>query len=628
MESEESQVVVEPTDRLYVPHRKRLSHAYVTTESGGRELSLYYGTKEVVFDDERMFAFGEQLVRQTSFIAGTATSWGAGYDWSEIRPMLEALVADGIVKRGDVVDDARGGGLVPSLLPPSVCPMARSWSARDCEPITHDVGGRPVEIGNLEAILSVYRIAHPALDADDRQVGEANVFPPALRLDRPTEWRVCQYSGSRYRDEAPMNVTALKAMIKYWKPMMVTLLAVRVELERRLERIRTGWTVGDMHLFSCVLLSLPAFPLMLRGGASPQPPVHPILSSLFRISDGIRMTTHLMLFLSEERTRLPHEPTSAVDLYDFAERNGLFLSSHGVCAGPKPLIDEFLSTAFDGTEIEGTEGLELPPEIKGLLAQLPEAIDYALLGLQSWAVSRSIWLAMSRAYRTIREVLEASLSGPDSGPDAGLDAGAGICGQLRERVRGDWKKLNQGRLADVYEHDVHVDVYTDTYEQSWRALRSPVGAATLAERIAPDPEGPRPAAVAVRLRDLVGARFSAAELRALGGVAALDRIVSALVLHLREEQAILRSTEDIQAEINRRLERARPSRPLTARDLRVNFAMYGGSIAEFPYLFDTLEEELGIRVECTADTIEVTDLRASRAESDPRGYASASAGVR
>jgi len=43
------------------------------------------------------------------------------------------------------------------------------------------------------------------------------VFPPRLRLDRDTEWRVCQYAGSRYRDDAPMNVTALKA-IKYWKP--------------------------------------------------------------------------------------------------------------------------------------------------------------------------------------------------------------------------------------------------------------------------------------------------------------------------------------------------------------------------------------------------------------------------
>src|SRR5262249_52948147 len=204
----------------------------------------------------------------------------------------------------------------------------------------------------------------------------------------------------------PMNVTALKAMIKYWKPMMATLLEVRSEIKRRLarcarlpgildlaaaplERCRDAWTVGDLHLFSGVVLSLPAYQLMLGGGASPQVPVHPVLSSLFRITDGIRMTTHLMLFLSDERTRRPEEPTDATDLYDFAERNGLFLSAHGVCAGPRPLIDEFLTVAFDGTPVQGAENLELPAEVKALLARLPEVVDYALLGLQTWAASRS-----------------------------------------------------------------------------------------------------------------------------------------------------------------------------------------------------------------------------------------------
>src|SRR5262249_48838626 len=151
------------------------------------------------------------------------------------------------------------------------------------------------------------------------------------------------------------------------------------------------------------VLALPAYPLMLRGGSSPQRPLHPVLSSLFRITDGIRMTTHLMLFLSEERTRRPDEPTSASDVYDYAERNGLFLSSHGVCAGPRLMIEEFLAVAVDGAAVKGVEGLELPAEIQDLLAKLPEIVDYALLGLQSWAVSRSIWLATSRAYRALRE---------------------------------------------------------------------------------------------------------------------------------------------------------------------------------------------------------------------------------
>ena len=603
---------IAPADRLHVPHRKRMSLAYVTSESGGRELQIYYGNKEVCFDEEHLFPWGEQLVRQTSFVAESATTWGTGYEWSEIQPLLEALLADGILKRGEVSDDARGGGLVPSLLPPSVCPVARTWSTADCESISHDLGGRPVEIGYLEAILSVYRIAHSALDADDRQVGEANTFPPGLRLDRETEWRVCQYPGSRYRDDAPMNVTALKAMIKYWKPMMVTLLEVRRELKQRLERCRDAWTVGDLHLFSGVVLSLPAFQLMLGGGASPQAPVHPILSSLFRITDGIRMTTHLMLFLSEERTRKPEELTSATDLYEFAERNGLLLSSHGVCAGPKPLIDEFLTVAFDGTAVQGAESLELPDEVRALLARLPEVVDYALLGLQTWSVSRSVWLAMSRAYRAIRELLEARAGD------------TGIAGQLRDRVRADWKKLHQQRVADDYEHDVHVDVYTDTYEQSWKALRSPIGAAKLANCVAPVPEAAQHRAVARQLRDILAARLSGSEL-----AGEVDRVVAILVHYLREEQAILASTEEIQAAINAMLDRPRPTRPLTTRDLRVTFAMYGGSIAEFMYLFDMLEQELGFRVACTSTAVEVTDLRGVPVEREsPHGYASSSAGAR
>jgi hypothetical protein len=604
--------IVERTDRLHVPHRKRMTHAYVTGESNNRLLYIYYGIKEVVFDEDRLFGFGEQLARQTSFIAESATSWGPGYQWSEIRELLEALVAEDILRRGEPSEDPRGGSLVPSRLPPSTCPVARSWSTDTCESITRELAGCSVEIGYLEAILSVYRIAHAALDADDRQVGEANVFPPGLRLDRETEWRVCQYAGSRYRNDAPMNVTALKAMVKHWKPMMHALLEVRGALRERLPRSRDGWTVGDLHTFSGVVLSLPAFLLMLGGGSSPQPPLDPVLSSLFRITDGVRMTTHLMLFLSDERTRAPDERTTATDLYDFTERNNLFISTHGVCSGPRTLIEEFLGVVFDGTEIRGAEDLVLSPEVQLLLSRLPEAIDYALLGLQSWTVSRSVWLAMSRAYRVLRTVLDGSLGDSPVGR------------RLRERVTADWSKLHTNRIAVDYDHDVHVTVYTDTYEQAWRALRSPVGPPALAQQVAPRPEDHTHLAAAERLRAILGSKFPGI---ASEGALAVDRIVEALVHYLREEQSILASTEAIQAAINAMLERPRPTRALTARDLRAGFAMYGDSIAEFPYLFDTLEDELGVRVECSAGAIAVTDRSAGQAELDQQDFAGASTGV-
>ncbi|HEX3481897.1 MAG TPA: hypothetical protein VHT91_43085 [Kofleriaceae bacterium] len=586
--------VVQPTDRLRVPHPKRMSHAYVTTETGALELCLYYGDKEVAFDEARLFPFGEQLVSLPSFVAGDATAWGPGYEWDEVRSMLESLVDEGIIKQGDAVDDPRGGGLVPSQVPPSVCPVPRMWSAADCEAITRDLGGRPIEIGHLEAVVQAYRIAHPALDADGRQVGEANVFPPGLRLDRPTEWRVCQYAGSRYRDDAPMNVTALKAMIKYWKPMLATLGAIRAEVLRRLPRSQSGWRAGDLHTFSRVVLALPAYLLMRRGGASPQPPLHPILSSLYRVIDGIRMTTHDMLFLSAERTRHPDEPITAAELHGFAERNGLFLSEYGVCAGPRHLIDELFTAVFDGAPLPAADR-ELPPEVLALLAELPAAVDYALLGLQVWAVARSVWLGMSYAYRAIRELVDRKGEAPLPA------AGGAICGRLGTRLADEWRVLERERLAIEHEIEVHRVVYADAYEQSWRGLRSPVGAPMLAARIAPVDERAEHRAIGAELRARLGAEL-AGELPA----PAVDRFAEVLVHYLREEQAALASTEALQDAINRLLDRPRPTRALCAQDLRVLFTMHTGSKSAFPYLFETLEDELGFGVACTADTLELT----------------------
>jgi hypothetical protein len=587
-------------DRLFVPYRKRMTASYHVNEEGVRELRLDYGVKEVSFDEERLFPFGEQLARSPSFLGREAITWAPGYTWDELAPLLETLLDEGIVRRGEEQEaDPRGGGLVPSPLPPSICPVARSWSAQECESITSDLGKRPVEIGYLEAILSVYRIAHAALDTDDRQVGEANVFPPGLRLDREAEYRVCQYSGSRYRDERPMNVTALKAMIKHWKPMMKVLHLVRAEVLRRLSaaggRSRSGaWTVGDLHLLASVVLALPAYQLMKGGGRSPQPPLHPVLSSLFRVTDGIRMTTHEMLFLSAERTRAPGELTSAEELYAFAERNNTFLGDTGVCAGPKAMIDELLAVAIEGAPVEGADDLELAPEVQSLIGELPAAVDYGLLGLQVWGVGRSVWLAMSLAYKALRRVFS--------------EATGTAAERLRDRLDRDWARLDVARIADNHERDVHLDVYRDSYEQPWRALAAPQGSPSFAARVAPVTERPEHAAVTAQLRVLFSARFAEAD---LGGLTAahIAELAGILVEYLRSEQAILASVTELTGEINRRLARPAPARPLTVRDLRIAFEMYAGLIGDSPYLFDMLEAELGIYVESTAAAIELVDRK-------------------
>jgi hypothetical protein len=599
-------VVISPTEPLCILHKKRLSYSYVVNDEGVRELRIDYGLKEVMFDEERFFPFGEQMVRELAFTGERAMSWGPGYEWDEIRPLLEALIEEGVVSRGELVDDHRGGGLVPSKLPPSVCPVPRFWSLAECEAITRDLGGRAAELGYIEAFIPVFRVAHPALDTDDRQVGEGNVFPSGLRLDRETEWRVCQYSGSRYRDEMPMNVTALKAMIKYWKPMMTLTVALRSELQRRLGITHQPWTIGELHLMSCVVLCLPAYLLMKGGGSSPQRRLHPVLSSLFRITDGIRMTTSAMLF-SIEHTRRADEPLSAAQLYTQVEQNAVFVGETGVCAGPKPLVDEFLATAIDGAPPEGIADLELPAEVREALAEVPAALDYAFLGMQSWGVSLSVWLAMSRAIRELLEVLEPAVGA--AGKAAGATNSTDPCVRLYARLHAGYQLLERLQINQAYDQEVHFKMYLEAYEPSWRGLRTPVGPPKLADAVAPAPEGQMHREVANQLRALLGPALVRGE-GAAGGAVDVDRLVEVLVRYLRDEQGVLSSTEAIQASINALLDRPAPRRRLGVRDLVLSYTVHTGA-GSWPYLFDALERELGVRVECTASAVDVSGRRVS-----------------
>jgi len=573
------EVEIGAAERLFVPHRKRLSHTYTVNSDGARELRIDYGVKEITFDDERLFAFGEHICREPSFSGQDAITWGPGYAWEELRPLLAELLAEGILQRGER-DDPSPGGLVASRLAPSVCPVARMWSTATCEAITHDLATRAIEIGYVEAVVPVFRIAHPALDDDDRQVGEANVYPPALRLDRETEWRACQYPGSRYRDDKPMNVTALKAMIKHWKPMMAAILAVRAELAERFGPRSGRWTVGELHALASVVLAVPAFQLMQGGGATPQPRLHPVLSSLFRITDGIRMTTHHMLF-APDPTHRADELLSGDELFAYAERYNLLLGETGVCAGPAHLIREFLSVAVDGHPAERAAPDELALDVRGLLARLPAALDYGLLGLEAWCVAASAWFAVSRAYEALLAILDGAAVTNDAA-------------RLRARLRADWGRLERMRFTRDADRAVHWDAYEAAYQQARNAALTPTGDATLAAEIAIGPSGAMHAAAADALRALLATRL---------GCDGVDRLVDRLMYYLREEQAVTASATRILEVINAQLDRPQPRRALSVKDLHAYYRMENNLL---PYVIDAIEQELDIRISCTAEAIEIS----------------------
>ena len=580
-------------DELIFPHHKRVVVQYVTDTSGGRALHLYYGEKEIAFDEPELFAFGEALARSERFVARDAMAWGAGYAWSRIQALLAQLLDEGILHRveADTSDAvAPHNGSCPSPRPPAESAVPRTWL--ECEAITCEWTGHPVELGYVEAIVPIYRVAHCALDAEDRQVGEANVFPKSLRLDISTEWRTCQYPGSRFQQELPMNVTALKSMRIHWKPMMVTLRRIREAYLRRVPQAQDGWTVGSLERLATLILTVPAYMLMRSHNAVVNGQLHPVLSSMYRVTDGVRMTTHYMLFIPVDvPTRAPDAPVTSDEIYAYAECNALFLSDFGVCAGPKAMMDEFLHVLIDGKPVEGEESVVLDPAIEAALAGLDAAFNYGFYGLQAHAVVFSLWPAIARTYERLWDMLEAW---PEEASETLL--------ALRNRLQGSVTLMRTRSFIRTEAWRASRErAYADMYEQAARGLGSEGAGRTLSASLTPVWEGHHGYAMA-QLRVLLGQRLCPPHVRQSP---ALEGLVACVMDYLRQEQAIVRATCEIQQCINDLLGRTPPLRPLQASDLYVYYLLQDVK-RQPPYLVHDLEEGLGLHIVVTSNTIEIT----------------------
>ena len=580
-------------DELIFPHHKRVAAQYVTDASGGRVLYLYYGEKEIAFDEPELFAFGEGLARSERFCARDAMAWGTGYEWRRVQELLEQLLEEGILHRVEAnTSDAVAphNGPRPSPLPPAASAVPRTWL--ECEAITRELTGHPLELGYLEAIVPIYRVAHIALDAEERQVGEANVFPKPLRLDIPTEWRTCQYPGSRFQQELPMNVTALKSMRAHWKPLMVALRRIREAYIRRVPQARYGWTVGSLERLSTLILTVPAYALMRRHNRVENGQLHPVLSSLYRVTDGVRMTTHYMLFIPVDvPTRASDTPVTSDDIYAYAEYNALFLSDYGVCAGPKAMIDEFLHVLIDGWPVAGEESVVLDPAIEAALADLDAAFDYGFYGLQAHAVVFSLWPAIARTYERLWDILE---TWPEDASDT-LRA-------LRDRLQGSVTLMRTRSFIRTEEWRASRErAYVDMYEQAAKGLDSQGAERTLAEYLTPVWETHHGYAME-QLRVLLGQRLCPSHGRQSP---ALESLVTCLIDYLRQEQAIVRAACETQQRINALLGRTPPLRPLTASDLYVYYLLQDVK-RQPPYLVHELEEGLGLHIVVMSNTIEIT----------------------
>ena len=610
-----------PDTPLALPWHKRVVVQRSVGANGAALLHFFHGDKEIEFEEPELFGFAETLAVTPRFLAGDAVAWGTGLDWPRVQPLLEELLAAGILRPADTVAPRAplADGARVSPLPPAPATRARTWD--ECAAITTELAGRALESGYLELVVPVFRVAHMALDADGRQVGEANVFPPALRLDAPTRWRTCIYPGTRHQSERPMNVTALKAMRTHWPAMMALLLRVRAAYLERFPAAREGWTVGHLERLATCVLGLPSVLLLRAPGRVANGALHPALSSLFRVTDGLRMVMHQMLFVPlAEPTLAPDTPLSAADILAYAERNYSFHSEHGVCAGPHGMIAGFLAVLVDGRlpvagdaahpgepaaaaagDVAGDDAAAasgpagaLAPELEQALAALPQAIDYALLGLQAYAVSFSLWPAMARAYESLTRITSAWAA--DGGTAGVATFAARMAGHL-QRVRASGFLAHEGWRVD------RERVYGDMFERCAEGLGRPASA-PLERLLAP---GYAPVGAATALRDALRARFAPASPVAAGRLA---EVQACLLDFLCRTQAILRAGTRVQRDINQLLGRAQPAQPLAALDLDIHNRLQDGRGRPRPaYLVSEIAALLDLDIRLDACVLEITPTR-------------------
>ncbi len=584
---------VKKDDILVFPMSKNVVLQHGQDAHGAPALTLFYGASEITFDDPAQFGFGEMLARQTRFRAGDAQDWCSA-DWSHLSDMMSTLVDAGVIRhaRSDDTDALfkLGHEDRPSPLPPAPSDQPRNW-AENGEALMRALTGQPLEMGYLETVVPIFRVAHLFLDDDGRQVGEANVFPAKTRLDVATQWRTCTYAGTRYQAEKPMNVTALRAMRAHWRQMMALLLHIRDAYLNRFPKARDGWTVGDLERLSTAVLALPSF--MLLRGANPvaNGALHPALSNLFRVTDGLRMTMHQMLFIPfHEPMRRPDEKVSAAEIFAYAERNYSFHSARSVCAGPQFMIEEFLAVIIDGTPPKSGLPGELVGQVRAAADVIELALDYGLLGLQTFGAVFSTWPPMTRCYHDIHQVLQ-NWPQPFSDPVQAL----------RTRFALHYEQLTQNtHLANEAWREHREAVYDDMYVQCVFGVTGARPDKTLNNILTPRPS---PAATAARqeLRQLLALRLGDDPRTA----EALDALAAHILEFLLRGQASVRLAQDIQCRVNAVLERPAPRHRLKLADLHLHQILMDADVRTLPFLLDELVAALGIRCAVDSQSLEI-----------------------
>lgn len=587
-EEARSAAALSPHDVLAVPMARSALLQQTLGTSGAPVLTLFLAGKEVSWDDPRHFAFAEMLVGGAEFTAAEL-ALAAGLGLAEVQPMLEALVDEGLVVAAEAAAHSAArhdNRPMPSPLPPAPMAVAKCWA--DDQSLMAELTGAALDTHWLEVVVPVFRTGHIFLDRDGRHIGEANAFPAAARTDVPTDWRGCPYAGNRYQAEKPMNMTALKAMRAHWRQMMGLLLPIRESYLRRFPDARSGWTVAHVERLAVCVLALPSYMLLRCDDPVANGDLHPALSNLFRVTDGLRMVMHHMLFVPlYEPMHRPDASVTADAILAYADRNFLFHSDTGVCAGPRFMVEDFLGVLLGGDAPRSGYDSKVDQDIAHAASLIEPAMDYGLLGLQAFGAVFALWPAMARCYDRLHTMLAQS-------------AGAGQA--LAERFSGHFSALShRSFLASEDWRQHREDVYDDMFASCAQGLGlgQHQAGSSLSALLAGKADGDLTVP-----RDMLAAAVSRHLVQADGDL--VRNFTDAVMGFLTCARNIVALAEAIQSQTACVLRRPDPAHSLTLQHINLHNILMGADQRSVPFLPDELGALFDLTIHVDAQSIEIS----------------------
>lgn len=197
----------------------------------------------------------------------------------------------------------------------------------------------------MESRFGLWQGVSALYSESGRQLGEENTRPFALNHHIPAETIACKYDGSR--KGRAINMSALRIAMRNFDAALALTGAVR---QFHLSKSPTPDTIGawDLYITARASIALIAYQRRKRPANRVAGPVSDILASQYQFISGVFMICRDLIEKGDPRIAA-NDPISAKDLYDHADKAGIFISFNGMaCAGSTAKIMQFLSFCNEG----------------------------------------------------------------------------------------------------------------------------------------------------------------------------------------------------------------------------------------------------------------------------------------